>query len=275
MTATPDTLHTGTILDTIVAGKREELEHRQREEPLATLREKAARFPATVPFAMALRGPRLRLIAEVKKASPAKGILDPNLEPLSRARAYAIGGAAAISVLTEVPHFLGSLQHLEAIRIGLDGYFPGGRPPLLRKDFLFDPYHLYEARAYGADAVLLIAALLDESRLRDLLALSGELGLEALVEVHDEDEVERALAANARVIGINNRDLRTFVTTLETTARLRPLIPPDRVLVSESGVRGEEDARYLRSLGADAVLVGEALMTSSNIVAAMARFMPA
>jgi indole-3-glycerol phosphate synthase len=275
VTTTNSTLQTGTILDTIVAGKREELERRRREEPLPALQEKAARFPTSVPFAAALRGPRLRLIAEVKKASPTKGILDPNLEPLSRARAYAIGGAAAISVLTEVPHFLGSLQHIEAIRIGLDGYFPGGRPPLLRKDFLFDPYHLYEARAYGADAVLLIAALLDEARLRDLLALAAELGLEALVEVHDEAEVERALAADARVIGINNRDLRTFVTTLDTTARLRPLIPPDRVLVSESGVRGEEDARYLRSLGVDAVLVGEALMTSSNIVAAMTRFMPA
>ena len=183
--------------------------------------------------------------------------------------------AAAISVLTEVPNFMGSLGNLEQARIGLDRYFPGGRPPLLRKDFLFDPYHVYEARAYGADALLLIVALLETEQLRELLALAHELGLEALVEVHDEAETARALEAGARVIGVNNRDLRTFVTTLETTERLRPLIPADRVLVSESGLHGAADAQRMRAIGVDAVLVGEALMTTQNVVAAMREFMPA
>ena len=274
MTTTNQTLTTGTILDTIVAAKREELAQRQREEPLSALREKAGRFDETLPLAPALRGDRLRLIAEIKKASPTKGILDRNLEPLSRARAYTMGGAAAISVLTEVPHFMGSLGNLESIRTGLDRYFPGGRPPLLRKDFLFDPYHLYEARAYGADAALLITALLETAQLRDLIALAHELGLEALVEVHDEEETARALDAGATVIGVNNRDLRTFVTTLETTERLRPLIPPEKVLVSESGLHGEDDARRMRAIGVDAVLVGEALMTAENVVGAMRGFMP-
>ena len=274
MTTTNQTLTTGTILDTIVAAKREELAQRQREEPLSALREKAGRFDETLPLAPALRGDRLRLIAEIKKASPTKGILDRNLEPLSRARAYPMGGAAAISVLTEVPHFMGSLGNLESIRTGLDRYFPGGRPPLLRKDFLFDPYHLYEARAYGADAALLITALLETAQLRDLIALAHELGLEALVEVHDEEETARALDAGATVIGVNNRDLRTFVTTLETTERLRPLIPPEKVLVSESGLHGEDDARRMRAIGVDAVLVGEALMTAENVVGAMRGFMP-
>jgi indole-3-glycerol phosphate synthase len=269
---TDATVTTGTILDRIVADKREELERRCAEEPIEALREKAARFEETLPFSPALRGERLRLIAEIKKASPTKGILDRNLEPLSRARAYTLGGASAISILTEAKHFLGKLEYLEGIRIGLDRYFPGGRPALLRKDFLFDPYHLYEARAYGADAVLLIVAVLQDERLRDLLALADDLGLGALVEVHDEEEVERALRAGAEVIGVNNRDLRTFHTTLEVTERLRPLIPGDRVLVSESGLNGAEDAARVRRLGADAVLVGEALMTSENVVAKMREF---
>jgi len=272
---TDSTLVTGTILDKIVAAKREELPRRRREEPLARLADKAQRFAETLDFPAALRGTRLRLIAEIKKASPAKGILDPDLVPLSRARAYTLGGAAAISVLTEAPHFLGTLESLESIRIGLDRYFPGGRPALLRKDFLFDPYHLHEARAYGADAVLLIVAILPDELLIELLALARELGLSALVEVHDEGEVERALAAGAAVIGINNRDLRTFHTSVDVTERLRPLIPARTVVVSESGLAGAAEAQRVRSLGVDAVLVGEALMTASDVVAKMREFMPA
>lgn len=267
------TMTTGTILDRIVADKRAELERRHVDEPITALQEKAARFAETLPFAPALKGTNLRLIAEIKKASPTKGILDRNLEPLSRARAYTLGGAAAISILTETKHFLGKLAYLEAIRTGLDRYFPGGRPPLLRKDFLFDPYHLYEARAYGADAVLLIVAVLADEVLAELLALARQLELGALVEVHDEAEVERALRAGAEVIGVNNRDLRSFHTTLDVTERLRPLIPAEQVLVSESGLHGGEDAARVRALGADAVLVGEALMTSDNVVAKMKEFM--
>jgi indole-3-glycerol phosphate synthase len=269
------TITTGTILDRIVTAKREELAARQAEEPIAALREKAQRYVEQVPFARALKGPRLRLIAEIKKASPTKGILDRNLDPLSRARAYTMGGAAAISVLTEEPNFMGRLGYLERIRDGLDQYFPGGRPALLRKDFLFDPYHLYEARAYGADAALLIVAILPETLLAELIALAQELSLGALVEVHDEGEVEKALRAGAWVVGINNRDLRTFHTTLDVTERLRPLVPADRVVVSESGFNSAEDAARVRGLGVDAVLVGEALMTSQNVVAKMKEFMPA
>lgn len=271
---TAATIATGTILDKIVAAKREELARRQRDEPLDHLHGKAQRFEQTLDFAAALRGPRLRLIAEIKKASPTKGILDPNLTPLSRARAYTLGGAAAISVLTETPHFMGRLDDLEHIRVGLDSYFPGGRPALLRKDFLFAPYHLYEARAYGADAVLLIVAILPDSLLAELLALAKELALGALVEVHDEAELARALSAGAGVIGINNRDLRSFHTTLETTERLRPLVPAGKVVVSESGLAGAAEARKVRALGVDAVLVGEALMTAKDVVAKMREFMP-
>jgi len=268
------TVTTGTILDRIVADKREELSGRKAKESVEALKEKAKRFPVQVSFAGALTGPRLSLIAEIKKASPTKGMLDPNLEPLSRARAYATGGAAGISILTETRHFLGKLEYLEQIRVGLERYLPCGRPALLRKDFLFDPYQVYEARAYGADALLLIVAILTDEQLRELLALSRDVGLGVLVEVHDEQELERALTAEAKVIGINNRDLRTFHTTLAVTERLRPLIPAGRVVVSESGLNGCEDAERVRGLGVDAVLVGEALMTSDDVVAKMKEFMP-
>jgi indole-3-glycerol phosphate synthase len=267
------TTATNTILDRIVADKQEELVARTAAEPLAALRERALAADAPIPFAPALVGPQLRLIAEIKKASPSKGILDRSLEPLSRARTYTLGGAAAISVLTEVRSFLGSLDHLTSIRIGVDRYYPGLRPPLLRKDFLFDPYHLYEARAAGADAVLLIAAILPDGPLAELLALARELGLGTLVEVHDEAELERVLRTDAEVIGINNRDLRTFLTDLTVTERLRPLIPDGRVIVSESGIHTRGDAERVRAIGVDAVLVGEALMTSENVIGRMKEFM--
>ncbi len=269
------TLATGTILDRIVADKQDELAVRQRDEPLAVLKQKAQRFQAGLPFAAALRGNRLRLIAEIKKASPTKGMLERDLDPIARARQYTQGGAAAISVLTETRHFLGRLEFLETIRAALDAGFPGARPALLRKDFLFDPYQIYEAKAYGADALLLIVAILPDGRLRELLALTTELGLGALVEVHDEEELERATAAGAEVIGINNRDLRTFHTTLDVTERLRPLVPENCVVVSESGFHSAADAARIRGIGVDAVLVGEALMTSVDVVAKMRDFMPA
>lgn len=266
------TATTNTILDRIVADKREELAARTAAEPLARLKERALAAEAPIPFAPALVGAQLKLIAEIKKASPSKGILDRSLEPLSRARTYTLGGAAAISVLTETKSFLGSLDHITAIRVGVDRYYPGLRPPLLRKDFLFDPYHIYEARAAGADALLLIAAILPDGLLHELQALAAELGLGVLVEVHDEEELERVLRTDAPVIGINNRDLRTFVTDIAVTERLRPLIPEGRVVVSESGIHTREDASRVRALGVDAVLVGEALMTSENVIARMKEF---
>jgi indole-3-glycerol phosphate synthase len=251
------------ILDRIVAAKRQELERRREEEPLGILRQKAGDMPPTRSLAQALRGPSLGLIAEVKRASPSRGVLRADLDAQALARTYAGSGAAAISVLTEKQHFQGSLDDLEAVRAVLDGR-GGPRLPLLRKDFLFDAYHLFEARAYGADAVLLIAAILKPKLLAELLALARTLGLECLVEVHDEGELERALAADAQVIGINNRDLRTFEVDLALTERLRPLIPEDRVVVAESGVHSRADAERLRALGVNAVLIGEALVTAED-----------
>jgi len=251
------------ILDRIVAAKRQELERRRREEPLAILDERVAQAPPTRSLAQALRGPSLGLIAEVKRASPSRGVLRADLDPQALARTYAGSGAAAISVLTEEQHFQGSLDDLKAVRAALDGC-GDARPPVLRKDFLFDAYHLYEARVYGADAVLLIAAVLNPGLLAELLALARTLGLECLVEVHDEQELERALAAGAQIIGINNRDLRTFEVNLALSERLRPLIPADRVVVAESGVHTRADVERLRALGVNAVLIGEALVTADD-----------
>ncbi|MGQ9572882.1 MAG: indole-3-glycerol phosphate synthase TrpC [Dehalococcoidia bacterium] len=259
------------ILDRIVAVKRRELERRRQEEPLAILRERLAQAPPTRSLAQALRlrsgqalgGPALALIAEVKRASPSRGVLRADLDRQALAHTYAKSGAAAISVLTEEQHFQGSLDDLRAVRAALDGR-GDARPPVLRKDFLFDAYHLFEARAYGADAVLLIVAMLDSALLAELLALARTLALECLVEVHDEQELERALAADAQVIGINNRDLRTFEVDLAVSERLRPLIPADRVVVAESGIHTRADVERLRSLGVNAVLIGEALVTAEE-----------
>ena len=211
-------------------------------------------------FASALSGDSLKLIAEVKKASPSKGVLCPDFNPVALAKTYAQGGAAAISVLTEANHFQGSLEHLAAIREEVS-------IPLLRKDFIFDPYQVYESAAYGADALLLIAAILSREQLEELLALSRRLGLECLVEVHNENEVEKALLAGAEIIGINNRDLNTFTVDIDTTRRLRPLIPEGRIVVSESGIKNRNDIKKIKEWGVNAVLVGEALVTAGNIPA--------
>jgi len=270
------------ILGRIVADKRQRLERRRQEEPLAILRQKAGQAPPTRSLAQALRprsgqalrGPSLGLIAEVKRASPSRGVLRADLDPKALARTYADSGAAAISVLTEEQHFQGSLADLKAVRAVLDGRGEP-RPPVLRKDFLFDAYHLFEARVYGADAVLLIAAILSPELLAELLALAGTLGLECLVEVHDERELERALATDAQIIGINNRDLRTFEVDLALTERLRPLIPDDRVVVAESGVDTRADVERLRALGVHAVLIGEALVTADDPAAKIGELLTA
>jgi indole-3-glycerol phosphate synthase len=251
------------ILDRIVASKRQELERRRRDEPLDALRERAAQAPPTRSLTEALRRGSPALIAEVKRASPSRGVLRADLDAQALARTYADSGAAAISVLTEVQHFQGSLDDLRAVRATLDGR-GDARPPILRKDFLFDAYHLFEARACGADAVLLIVAMLEPDLLADLLALASTLGLEGLVEVHDEQELGRALAADAQVIGINNRDLRTFEVDLATTEHLRPLIPQGRVVVAESGIHSRADVQRLRALGVNAVLIGEAVVTAED-----------
>ncbi len=252
------------ILNQIVADNRLELESRKRVTPLAELQRAALGLSPPLDFASALRGDRIQLIAEVKKASPSRGIIRPDFNPVEIARTYAGNGASAISVLTEAKYFQGSLNHLRDIRSAL-----GNKLPLLRKDFLYDPYHIYESRAYGADSLLLIVAILTPERLNELIGLSRELGMSCLVEVHNEAELEIALRCQSRIIGINNRDLSTFTVDLATTERLRPLIPPGRIVVSESGIKDRGDMEKLKRWGVDAALIGESLMSAPDIVAKM------
>jgi len=250
------------MLERIITQKREGVEQRKKAAPLAYLQERIGGQKPPLDLAPALRGDHIRLIAEVKKASPSRGLLRPNLNPTELARTYSEGGAAAISVLTEENYFMGSIEHLAAIRevVGL---------PLLRKDFIFDPYQVYESRAYGADALLLITALLGQGQLEEMISLSHGLGLRCLVEVHNENEVERAVLSGAEIIGINNRDLNSFAVDINTTHRLRSLVPKERVLVSESGIKSRRDMERLGRWRVDAVLVGEALVTASDIRAKM------
>jgi indole-3-glycerol phosphate synthase len=208
-------------------------------------------------FAGALKGPRLAVIAEMKQRTPSMGVLSEDYRPADLAHAYAEGGAAAISVLTHMAGFGGRVEHLRAVRAATD-------LPMLRKDFVTDSYEVAEARACGADAVLLIVAALEPDQLRDLVALAKSRGVAALVEVHDERETAAALEAGAKLIGVNHRDLRTFDVDLGLTERLRKLIPPEVVVVAESGIHSAEDARRMREAGADAILVGELLMRSAD-----------
>jgi indole-3-glycerol phosphate synthase len=249
------------ILDSIVADKMNELERQQEAVPLAELKAAIEHQPPPLDFAAALAGDSIRLITEVKKASPSKGVLHADLDPARLADAYASAGAAAISVLTESRYFQGSLENLAAIRAHLPDM------PLLRKDFILKPYQVFESRASGADALLLITAILDDAGLKELLSLSHDLGMSCLVEVHNEAELKRALACPAKIIGINNRDLKTMSVDLAVTRRLRPLIPPDRIVVSESGIKGPDDIRKMRGWGVDAILVGEALVTAGDVKA--------
>ena len=249
------------ILDDIVADKKKELAQAKKRMPLRELEVRIAQRKAPLDFASALHGEGVSIIAEVKKASPSKGLLCPDFDPVRLAKAYAEGGAAAISVLTEVKYFQGSLDYLLQIKDALEAV----KIPLLRKDFIFDPYQVYEAKAYGADAILLIAAILEDGQLAELISLAREVAMQALVEVHDEKELARVLYTNAGIIGINNRDLRTFEVDIHTTERLRSLIPPDRVIVSESGVSRREDIGKLREWGVNAALIGEALVTADDV----------
>jgi indole-3-glycerol phosphate synthase len=211
----------------------------------------------------------VRLIAEIKKASPSKGRLTSRVDHQALARTYTLGGAAGISVVTETNHFQGELKWLTEVRMSLKGYYPGGRPALLRKDFLVDPYEITESRAAGAEALLLIAAILDEALLRDLIQQTQSLQMEALVEVHNEAEVEQAVRAGASLFGINNRDLHTFDVDLGTTERLRPLLPRDAVVIGESGIQTKDDVQRLYQAGVNAVLIGEAFMTAKDVRAKM------
>lgn len=253
------------LLDQIVAAKREELERTRQLVPLSELEALAAGNQPPLDFASALRGNGVRLIAEVKRASPSKGPLRPDLDAVQLALAYARSGAAAISVLTEERHFQGKLPDLLSISRALQGH----GVPLLRKDFIFDAYQVYESRAFGADALLLIVAILSRDLLRELLGLSHDLAMQCLVEVHNESEVETAVSSGANIIGVNNRDLKTFAVDLATTGRLRPLVPSGRIVVSESGIRTRADVTMLGQWGVDAMLVGEALVTAGDVAGAI------
>jgi indole-3-glycerol phosphate synthase len=246
------------ILRRILAHKREELAARRYEVPLVQARANASGAPDPRDFPTALRGEEVAIIAEIKRASPSEGaIREGQFDPAAIARQYEDAGAAALSVLTDEEFFAGRLEYMTAAREACS-------LPVLRKDFIIDDYQLYEARAAGADAVLLIVAALRPAQLRDLLALTRSLGMSALVESHDEAELEIALESGAEVLGVNNRDLHTFEVDLGATERLAEMIPDDRILVAESGVHTREDIEHLAAAGADAVLVGTALMRAED-----------
>ena len=250
------------ILEEIVAAKRSELAEAKRAAPLAEVEHAAAEQTAPLDLYGTLVASGIRLIAEVKKASPSRGLLSPNFDPVQLAETYVANGAAAVSCLTD-PRFQGELAHLSAIKQA----GASARAPVLRKDFIFDPYQVYEARAAGADGILLIVAILEPSQLKELLETSQSLWMQCLVEVHDESELETAVEVGAEIIGVNNRDLHTFTTDLAVTQRLAPLVPRGKVLVSESGIFTRDDLRTLGRSRVNAVLVGEALVTAPDVAA--------
>ena len=244
------------MLHRLVAEAVKETAQRRERVSLAELQDKASQYTPR-DFAGALRGQQLSVIAEVKQRTPSMGVLAEDYRPAELAGRYAAGGAAAISVLTHGFGFGGSLEHLDAVRAATE-------LPILRKDFITDAYQVVEARAHGADAVLLIVAALQPRELKHLLAVAHHHDLDALVEVHDDAEVRAAKLAGATVIGVNHRDLRTFGVDLSLTERLRSWIPADCVMVAESGIKNRADAQRMRAAGADAVLVGELLMRSAD-----------
>ena len=246
------------ILDEIVAYKKTELALQKQRVSLEELTDTALFHQPTLGFLQTVRDWTGRtIIAEVKKASPSKGVIRADFDPLSLGKTYEENGAAAISVLTEGKFFQGNLTYLQLIRENVSR-------PLLRKDFLFDPYQVYEARSFGASAILLIVAILSDNQLQELVALAGSLGLDCLVEVHNADELERALDCGVQLLGINNRDLRTFHTTIETTERLMRLVPQEVLVISESGLSCSEQLSRLEAQGVKGFLIGETFMAAAD-----------
>jgi indole-3-glycerol phosphate synthase len=260
-------VQTVTVLDQILTRTAADLAERKFSTPLSDLEATACSRSAPLSLRAALAGPDMSVIAEIKRASPSRGMFPVSVDPAAVAHDYIAGGAAAISVLTDQPFFQGSLDDLEATA-GI-AHAHTSPVPVLRKDFVVDPYQIVEARACGADAVLLIVAALDESLLKELLGTALAWGMDALVEVHDEGEMERAAAVGATVVGINNRDLRTFTVDLGVSERLAPLAPGGAVVVAESGVFASGNVKRLHDAGAHAVLVGESLVTAPDRAAAV------
>lgn len=260
-------IETGTILDRIIERTALDVAARKQAVSIESLRQQAATAAPVISLRAALSGPGLSLIAEIKRASPSKGRFPVEFEVEHVASSYTRSGADAISVLTDEPFFQGSLADLRAT--AEVAHTAERSIPVLRKDFIIDEYQLIEARANGADATLLIVGALTDERLRALMAAADAAGIETLVEVHDESEMERALRAGASLIGINNRDLRTFAVDLAVTERLAPMVPETVTLVGESGIFTAEDAERMRTAGMDAVLVGESLIVASDRATAM------
>ncbi|WP_420643626.1 indole-3-glycerol phosphate synthase TrpC [Candidatus Leptofilum sp.] len=263
----------GTILDEIMTFHRENLPKIMREVPLADLRALASVAPPMLDFYAALKKPGVSLIAECKKASPSKGLMVPHYNAAKLAKTYARAGASAISVLTDGRHFQGSLADLRDVKETTSNL--KSPIPVLRKDFIFHPYQVYEARVAGADALLLIAAVLSDTDLKELLALTHRLGMNALIEVHTQDELARVLPLQPRIVGINNRNLQTFEVDFDNTARLRQQIPAEVVAVGESGLKTAEDVQKMAQIGVDAILVGETLVKSKKVSKKVAEFVKA
>jgi indole-3-glycerol phosphate synthase len=252
------------ILTEIVENKKVEVGENKKNIRLEILKEKIKTLPKTRGFKKALSLKKFSIIAEVKKASPSKGIIREDFDPVRIAKIYEKGKVDAISVLTDNKYFKGDILYLKSIKKAVS-------LPILRKDFIIDEYQIYESRYYYADAILLIVAILSEKKLKHFIELARKLNLDCLVEVHSKSEIQKAIKCNAEIIGINNRDLNTFKTDLRTTENLIKYIPKDKIVVSESGINKKSDVEYLKNLGVNAVLVGEAFMKSRNILKVIKR----